>query len=306
MAEELLDHLNSVRPSIQFTLELEREGSLPFLDSLLRRREDGTLDTSVYRKLTHTDRYLHFWSHHPAHVRRGLVRCLYNRARIITTSPDSLQREEDHLESVLKCNGYPSALIRASSNPPTQPSEDARREQPQGRDRPTLMVLPYVSDVSEDRRMCRWDNLRVVFGSGRRTLRRTLRSMLTRVKDTLPLEKHSNVVHQIPCSGCSKVYTGETIRRLETRLKEHQEALRRGMTEKSAAAEHAWDNEHSINWKEVSIIDQARRHKELLLKEALQIHMTPADQRLNREGGLELPGCWSTTLKTLQGWAESS
>ena len=28
MAEELLDHLNSVRPSIQSTLELEREGSL--------------------------------------------------------------------------------------------------------------------------------------------------------------------------------------------------------------------------------------------------------------------------------------
>ena len=97
MAEELLDHLNSVRPSIQFTLELEREGSLPFLDTLLRR-EDGTLDNSVYRKLTHTDRYLHFRSHHPAHVRRGLVRCLYNRARIITTSPDSLRREEDHLE----------------------------------------------------------------------------------------------------------------------------------------------------------------------------------------------------------------
>ena len=31
MAEELLDHLNSVRPSIQFTLELEREGALPFV-----------------------------------------------------------------------------------------------------------------------------------------------------------------------------------------------------------------------------------------------------------------------------------
>ena len=121
--------------------------------------------------------------------------------------------------------------------------------------------------------------------------------MLTRVKDTLPLEKHSNVVYQSPCSRCIKVYIGETIRRLETRLKVHQEALRRGMTDKSAVAEHDWDNQHSINWKEASIIDQARRHKELLLKEALHIHMTPADQQhLNRDGGLELPGCWSATL----------
>ena len=76
---------------------------------------------------------------------------------------------------------------------------------------------------------------------------------------------------------------------METGLKEHQETLRRGMTEKSAVAEHAWDNQHSINWQEASIIDRARRHKELLLKEALHIHMTPADQHLNREGGLELP-----------------
>ena len=144
MAEELLDHLNSVRPSIQFTLELEREGSLPFLDTLLRRKEDGTLDISVYRKPTHTDRYLHFRSHHPTDVRRGLVRWLYDRARSITTSPDSLQREEGHLASVLKCNSYPSAFIRASSTPPSQPAEDTRREQPEVSDRPPLVVLPCV------------------------------------------------------------------------------------------------------------------------------------------------------------------
>ena len=162
---------------------------------------------------------------------------------------------------------YPSTFIRASSTPPTQTAEDARGEQPQGRDRPPLVVLPYVSGVSEDiRRVCRRYNLRVVFRSGW-----TLRPMLIRMKDTLPLEKHPNVVYRIPCSGCSKVYIGETIRRLDTRLKEHQEALRRGMTEKSAVALHAWDNQHSTNWKEASIIDWARRHKELLPKEALHI-----------------------------------
>ena len=164
------------------------------------------------------------------------------------------------------------------------------------------MVLPYVSSASEDiRRVGGRYNLRVVFRSGR-----TLHSMLTRVKDTLPLGKHFNVVYQIPCGGCSKVYIGETIRRLETRLKEHHEALRRGMTEKSAVAEHAWDNQHSINWEETSIIDQARRHKELLLKKALHTHMTPADQRINWDEGLELPGCWTATLKRLGGGADNS
>ena len=54
------------------------------------RKVDCTLDVTVYRKPTHTDRYLNFRSHHPIHIRRGLVRCLYDRARKVTTSPDSL------------------------------------------------------------------------------------------------------------------------------------------------------------------------------------------------------------------------
>ena len=60
--EGLLDHLNSVRPSIQLTVEVEKDGMLPFLDTLLRKREDGSLDVTVYRKPTHTDRYLDFQS----------------------------------------------------------------------------------------------------------------------------------------------------------------------------------------------------------------------------------------------------
>ena len=154
-----------------------------------------------------------------------------------------------------------------------QPAEDTRREQPERRDRPPLVVLPYVSGASEDiRRVCGWYNLSVVFRSGR-----TLRSILTNVTDTLPLGKHSNVVYQIHCGGCNKVYIGETIRILETRLKEHQEALRRGMTEKSAVAEHTWDNQHSINWEEMSIIDQARRHKELV--QWIGAYLTSRSQR---------------------------
>ena len=59
-AEGLLDHLNSVQPSIQLTLEVEKNGMLPFLDTLLRRKEDGSLDITVYRKPIHTDHYLDF------------------------------------------------------------------------------------------------------------------------------------------------------------------------------------------------------------------------------------------------------
>ena len=73
----------------------------------------------------------------------------------------------------------------------------------------------------------------------------TFRSMLTKVKDTSPLGKQSIVVYRISCS-CGQVYIRETRWRLEMRLKEHRDACERGMMEKSAVAEHAWENTHLI------------------------------------------------------------
>ena len=156
--------------------------------------------------------------------------------------------------------------------------------------RPPLVMLPYTEGVSEDIRwVCRKFGMKVVFRSGL-----SLRSMLTKVKDTLALEKKSKVVYQVPCS-CGETYIGETLRRLETRMKEHRDACQKGTLEKSALAEHAWENHHPIRWEETTVIDQARTPKELMLKEAIHIRLNRPS--LNRDGGLELPGCWMAALR---------
>ena len=38
--------------------------------------------------------------------------------------------------------------------------------------------------------------------------------------------------------------------------------------------------------------------QELLVKEALHIQMTPSEECFNRDGGLEVPGCWTAMMKT--------
>ena len=48
---------------------------------------------------------------------------------------------------------------------------------------------------------------------------------------------------------------------------------------------------------------QATRPVQLKVKEALQIERTPANTRLDRDGGYELPGCWIATMKKLRGRA---
>lgn len=71
--EAFLSHLSSIRPTIMFTMEQQKDDNLPFLDSLLHQKDDRTLEASVYRKPTHTDRYLHFSSYHPPHAKRSIV-----------------------------------------------------------------------------------------------------------------------------------------------------------------------------------------------------------------------------------------
>ena len=60
------------------------------------------------------------------------------------------------------------------------------------------------------------------------------------------------------------------------------------MVEKSAVAEHVWEHHHPIHWEETTVLDHGRG-QELLVKEALHIQMTPVEERLNRDGGLEVP-----------------
>ena len=120
--------------------------------------------------------------------------------------------------------------------------------------------------------------------------------MLTKVKNALSVEKQVNVVNRIPCY-CGKAYIGETKWRLETRLREHQYACLTQSPQKSAVAEHAWGSRHPINWKDISMINWARRPEELLLKEVIHIQRTPAGERLNRDGGKGIPKCWTAALK---------
>ena len=78
-------------------------------------------------------------------------------------------------------NGYPANFICNASAPPTQETADVNSPEEEQEKEP-LVVIPYVAGMSEDiRRVCRKFNIRVVFKSGQ-----TLRSMLTKVKDTLP------------------------------------------------------------------------------------------------------------------------
>ena len=88
--DEFLSHLNSINSHIKFTIEIESEGSIAFLDTKTTRQDDSSITVSVYRNATNTDRYLDFKSHHhPISV----VRILMDRAKNIPSTEEETSRE---------------------------------------------------------------------------------------------------------------------------------------------------------------------------------------------------------------------
>ena len=81
----LLDHVNSIRPSIQFTMEKESNSTFPILDVRISRTEQG-FETSVYLKPAFTGQYLNFNSHHPYIVKKG-ISSAYNTEQVISGDP---------------------------------------------------------------------------------------------------------------------------------------------------------------------------------------------------------------------------
>ena len=87
------------------------------------------------------------------------------------------------------------------------------------------------------------------------------------------MESQTDVVYKIPGTNCSWCYIGETSRAFNTRKKEH---LRNTKTaaKGSRIANHAWSNNHAIDFDNASIIDKGsfRTRKTL---EAWHTKVTP-------------------------------
>ena len=212
--QTLLDHVNSIRPSIQFTMKKEQDNKLPFLVVLVTRTEQG-FRSSVYRKPTLTGQYLNFNSHHPYTIKKGIVRCLQHRSKTISSDTDAHQEEMISLRHNHHRNNYPERITSAPRNLARRIEVNTRKL--------TTVCLPYVTGLSKRfQKLSSPYDIRTVFTSGS-----TLRRYLFRVKPPTEFNMTKNCVYSIPCS-CGKIYKGETGRPQKVRLEEHRKAVVRG------------------------------------------------------------------------------
>ena len=258
--QHLLGHLNSIECSIQFTVEVESDGELPFLDVNIYRGSDGSLNTSVYRKPTHTDRYLDSSSHHPFSHKRAVVCTLSSRVSTHSSSQHDQIKEISRVTSALRLNGYPRLFIQSSQSPRTVPPSST----PEYR---ACAVITYVRGVSECiNRIVTLLQIRVCYKPFQ-----TFRQLLSQPKDRVSKLQRSGVVYKIPCANCPMVYIGQTGRQLCRRLSERKRAVRTADFNSSALAEHAWTASHPVNWENTCILSSCPDYHSRLIQEAIHI-----------------------------------
>ena len=151
-----LETLNEQHDDIKFTMEVEENGQLPYLDPRIAQK-DNQLLTSVCRKPTGTGRYLSFDSHHPFSCTRSTVDALLSRTLTVPTDDEEKEREVGLVKELLAENSYARPFIKQQLSRLRKKQENTRTQQDpdlQAQDDPksvssTTIVVPFLDGITQ-------------------------------------------------------------------------------------------------------------------------------------------------------------
>ena len=238
--------LNSQEPSIKFTLEMSQNNTLPFLDVSVQNMEHN-FKTKVYRKSTHTNSYIHFFSHHSTEIKRDVVTGLFLRAYRICV-PSCLDDELSYIRTCFNELAYPDWFIDSAHKKARKiyySNDNSRQWNEEGK---KVVKLPFNKNLKEITKNLEVDEHKFVFHFSN-----TIRKNLCKNKLENQNIEEKPGVYVIKCQDCNLSYVGETGRQLSKRLSEHKNAVR-NYDEKSAIAKHCWSLDHRMNFKDSKIV----------------------------------------------------
>ena len=150
-------------------------------------------------------------------------------------------------------------------------------EQKPRKDLENVLCLPYHESFSNIVPILRNINVDVVF-----KFPKTIKNVL--IKNSP--EDHSNVIYAIDCDTCKIPYLGQTTKGTAVRVRQHQQNVRKGMTNSGIFVHLNNHNfEHSMNWQEPKILLKCNDFHIRNITESAIIQITK-NRNMNLSGGL--------------------
>ena len=238
--DKFLKLLNGLHENIKFTVELENNSTLPFLDIAIQR-VDGKYETSTYNKPTDTGLYTTSKSFCDNRYKKGLLSCLFNRAWRLASNFHNATKDINALIQRLKLNGYHEDFIMKILNKTINkfyPDNECKGNTENITDENSPEISPSTNLISE--RIRSTYILKLPYSDGSHILKNKIKNLVsdgyidlkiifktTKIIDHLskksrtPKEMLANLIYQFDCHEDNSSYIGETSRHLYTRVGEH-------------------------------------------------------------------------------------
>lgn len=268
--ENTLNLFNNICDKLAFTYEVEQNGTLPFLDTVMVR-SGNLVKLRWYRKPSNSNRLLNFNSNCPTKYKTNLVLAMKNRISKISHR-DFLNQDLKILYDILIKNSFPvhftKRLLFSTANTkkviPSVTHDITATLEPV--ELPTYRSLIYVPGLTDRvKKLFTKYNMNIAFTSAVPSSR-----FFTKLKCPLPVEQHNNIVYAVQCLDCHQYYIGQSSQRWRERKTQHKSDARLH-PHKCALAGHIKQSKHTINFEHPVFLFQQTNYNKRIALEALAI-----------------------------------
>ena len=268
MADRFLEILNKQHHKIKYTIEREnKDKELQFLDLKVKNNGNGKYEFDIFRKNAITNVQVKPTSSHDPTILKGIFKGFVNRA-INICSEKYVKEELKFLTDTFVENGYPREKLRVMINEVKTKATRNNNEFAEV-DQKQTVILPWIPEMSlKLKKAYRKAGYKVAFKSGK-----NLKDILTN-KNKAKLPKNSFPgVYKIPCSCGITPYRGETKKKIDTRIQEHQRNVEKKEWSKSALALHSKNCQGKIEFDKTETVSAIANRFDRKIREALEIQM---------------------------------
>lgn len=263
--DSFLTFINSVHSNIKFTIEMEQNNSINFLD-LTISKINNKHDFSIFHKPSHTDITIHNSSVHPYSHKLAAFNSMIHRLLTIPLSIDNYNKELNIIKQIAVNNSYDPKLIddiiakklHKQSLEQVFPSSKNKNNNFNSLTyfgKPSIKIKTFLETL--DLNICfKTDN----------NLGRFIKNNKSK-----PSKLNQSGVYKLKCgSNCDKIYIGRTFRNFKTRISEHKRSYDYKKLD-SNYSNHLITQNHSFD-PDFEILHVENKRQKLNLLEALEIN----------------------------------
>jgi hypothetical protein len=257
-----LDAFNNYYPSLQFTMEIENNNSIPFLDIKIIRSYNKLI-FDWYTKPTFSGRFLNWFSNHNQKQKINSLRGMRDRVSKIC-DPSLKSKNLNKLKDIFLNNGYPDRLVKKIL------FHDSSVQNSNTNNNNILIYkrFPFFPNLTSrlSKQICAQNVKLGLYNPS------TISKLFTKLKDKNPSSLINNSIYQINCNNCDLQYIGQSSQYLKNRLSQHKSDIKLGKTS-SALSEHAQNYNHSFDFNNTKIITTEKGYYNRLFLEMFFINI---------------------------------